>query len=239
MKPGHSKFSALITATVFAVALSLLQVPNVFAGQAWAEPGVVSVGAGGAGMVSRDADAVGSGGATASGTGQLASVSSAQVQFDSLRDRLTKIGYAIGYASYQILNAVYSLIPEPAQTPIPEPAQTRIPGSLIPPPGTPPQIEFPLMAGEGFIAVHNFLQILAPEAKRFLDDTVKDSVTIDEAVGILHNFGFLKVGNWSDIVDILKPGNEYSMNEAYTELVRAAVIDRASKINKRLLEELK
>lgn len=52
MNPRHSNFSTLITATVFAVALSLLHVPSVFAGFGSAGPGVVSVGAG---MVSRDA----------------------------------------------------------------------------------------------------------------------------------------------------------------------------------------
>lgn len=55
MSPRHSNFSTLITATVFAVALSLLHVPNVFAGLASAAPGVVSVGAGDVGMTSRDA----------------------------------------------------------------------------------------------------------------------------------------------------------------------------------------
>lgn len=108
-----------------------------------------------------------------------------------------------------------------------------------PPLGTPPQIQFPLMAGEGFIAVHKLLQNIAPNNKWDLDNVVKGSVTIDEAVGILHNKPFLKAGNWSGIVDILKPGNEYSMNEAYTELVRAAVIVRAAEINKSLLKELK
>ena len=52
MNPRNSNFSTLITATVFAVALSLLHVPSVFAGFASAGPSVVSVGAGTAGAKS-------------------------------------------------------------------------------------------------------------------------------------------------------------------------------------------
>lgn len=54
MNPRHSNFSTLITATVFAVVLSLLHVPSVFAGLASAPEGV-SVSAG---MVSRDAKTI-------------------------------------------------------------------------------------------------------------------------------------------------------------------------------------
>ena len=107
---------------------------------------------------------------------------------------------------------------------------------LLPPPGTPPEIALPLMVEEGFIAVHQLLQDLSPNNKQRLDEVVEDSVTIDEAVGILSNKPFMGVKNWKNIIDILKPGNEYSIKEAYTEFVRTLVIERAKEINPSLLE---
>ena len=92
MNLGTLKPILVITVAALAVALSLADSSKARAGGVSGGPGILSD-RGGAGMVSPDAEAVGLGGATAPGTGQLATVSSAQVQFDSLFDRIRDIGY--------------------------------------------------------------------------------------------------------------------------------------------------
>lgn len=106
-----------------------------------------------------------------------------------------------------------------------------------PPLGTPPEIAFPLMVAEAYIAVDELLLQLTDKHKFLLDDTIRGVATIDEAVGSLHNKSFIGIGNWQNIVDLLKPDNEYSLNEKYTELVRIVVIRRAEEIKPKLLEQ--
>ena len=91
---------------------------------------------------------------------------------------------------------------------------------------TPAPIELPYTVGEVAVSISEFLNQLSDRNKFILDDTIRYSGTVAEAVGTLENLPFMGVGSISDLFNVASMSNE-----EYTNFIRMIVIERAIDIN--------